>query len=108
MGLRSNIFLILFFLGCTDSFGQKRCEYYAHIGMCTKKPRFKKICHNTCVCNFKKASTSRNCKSTKHGCCWDNKTTKKEASGSDCPGMNALVEFLHQIQSRNVSDICKF
>merc|ERR1712126_745313 len=39
-----------FVQGCVDTYGQKRCEYYAHIGMCTKKPRFKKICHNTCVC----------------------------------------------------------
>merc|ERR1712126_39793 len=83
-----------FVQGCVDTYGQKRCEYYAHIGMCTKKPKFKKICHNTCVCNAKLPTKPENCQLSQHGCCWDLKTPKNDHIGSECPACKDDFRFV--------------
>ena len=83
--------------GCKDAYGRVRCEYYAHIGWCERYTKIKKNCHDTCVCNVKatKAPTRpQNCQQSPHGCCWDNKTVKRDSSGSSCPGLLAFIYFL--------------
>lgn len=83
--------------GCKDAYGRVRCEYYSHIGWCDRYTKIKNNCHDTCVCNLKttKAPTRpQNCQESRFGCCWDNKTEKRDASGTACPDCNDDRRFV--------------
>lgn len=76
-------------MGCSDAYGTERCNYYSHLGWCEKYERIRKNCDDTCRCNYvapTKLPPSQKCNETPHGCCWDKKTAKRDANGSDCPG----------------------
>ena len=75
--------------GCKDVYGRVRCEYYAHIGWCDKHTKIREKCKDTCVCNVAPTEKPkpRNCESSEFGCCWDNKTSKRDKIGNGCPGI---------------------
>uniref|UniRef100_A0A7M5XIG7 ShKT domain-containing protein n=1 Tax=Clytia hemisphaerica TaxID=252671 RepID=A0A7M5XIG7_9CNID len=73
--------------GCKDVYGRVRCEYYAHIGWCDKHAKIRQKCRDTCVCNVAPTEKPKpsNCESSQYGCCWDNKTSKRDSVGNGCP-----------------------
>jgi len=77
---------------CVDNYGTTRCKYYKYIGWCEKNRNMKYYCKKTCVCDRK--IRQPDCRKSKYGCCWDNKTAKTSQTGTECPGCKDDARFL--------------
>lgn len=73
---------------CKNKYPDARCKYYSHLGWCDRNSEIRDNCQESCVCNQKtpvKPIFVGPCKESTFGCCWDNKSTKHNEKGDNCP-----------------------